>query len=70
MTGRYCTVEPLDVERHAAALYAAVSLDREGRNWTYVPSGPFDAADGCQRVSLSSLTSPLLKAKFIDGFGE
>ena len=42
MSGRYCTVEPLDVEHHAAALYAAVSLDREGRNWTYVTSGPFD----------------------------
>ena len=42
MTGRYCKVEPLDVEHHAEALYAAVSLDREGRNWTYVPSGPFD----------------------------
>lgn len=42
MSGRYCRVESLDVERHAAPLYAAVSLDREGRNWTYVPSGPFD----------------------------
>src|SRR5258708_9593430 len=42
MRGRYCTVEPLNVELHAADLYAAVSLDREGRNWTYVPSGPFD----------------------------
>jgi RimJ/RimL family protein N-acetyltransferase len=44
MRGRYCTVEPINVERHAADLYAAVSLDREGRNWTYVPSGPFDDA--------------------------
>lgn len=42
MCGRYCTVAPLDVQRHAADLYQAVSLDREGRNWTYVPSGPFD----------------------------
>jgi RimJ/RimL family protein N-acetyltransferase len=45
MRGRYCTVEPLDVERHGAELYAAISLDREGRNWTYLPAGPFaDAA--------------------------
>jgi hypothetical protein len=42
MCGRYCRVEPLDMERHAVELHAAVSLDREGRNWTYVPSGPFD----------------------------
>jgi len=41
LRGRICTVEPLDVERHAADLYAAVSLDAEGRNWTYLPSGPF-----------------------------
>jgi len=43
MRGRYCTVEPLEPERHAAELYSAISLDREGRNWTYVPSGPFDS---------------------------
>ena len=28
--------------RHAADLHAANSLDREGRNWTYLPYGPFD----------------------------
>jgi hypothetical protein len=28
------------------------------------------AADGCQRVSLSSLTAPLLKAKFAMAFAE
>ena len=41
MSGRYCTVEVLDVDRHAAELWAAVSVDREGRNWTYSPAGPF-----------------------------
>lgn len=42
MRGRYCSVEPPDPERHAADLYASFSIDREGRNWTYLPSGPFD----------------------------
>jgi RimJ/RimL family protein N-acetyltransferase len=42
MEGRYCTVEPIDPARHAADLHAANSLDREGRNWTYLPHGPFD----------------------------
>ena len=42
LRGRYCAVEPLDAERHAADLWAAMSLDREGRNWTYTPSGPFE----------------------------
>jgi len=39
--GRYCRVEPLEVARHAAGLFAAHSLDREGRMWTYLQSGPF-----------------------------
>jgi RimJ/RimL family protein N-acetyltransferase len=40
--GRFCIVEPVDPARHAVDLYAANSLDREGRNWTYLPYGPFD----------------------------
>jgi RimJ/RimL family protein N-acetyltransferase len=41
MAGRFCRVEPLDPERHGADLYAANSLDREGRNFTYLSGGPF-----------------------------
>jgi RimJ/RimL family protein N-acetyltransferase len=41
MEGAFCTVEPLDPARHAADLHAAYLLDREGRNWTYLPYGPF-----------------------------
>jgi RimJ/RimL family protein N-acetyltransferase len=40
--GRFCHLEPLDPGRHAAALHAANALDEEGRNWTYLPYGPFD----------------------------
>lgn len=39
--GRYCRLEPLDASRHGAELHAANSLDREGRMWTYLFSGPF-----------------------------
>jgi RimJ/RimL family protein N-acetyltransferase len=42
LRGRYCTVEPLDVARHTADLHAANRQDREGRNWTYLPYGPFE----------------------------
>ena len=42
MAGRYCRVEPLDVDRHAASLFAAGRADADGRNWTYLPYGPFD----------------------------
>ena len=41
MEGAFCTVAPLDPARHAAELHAAYLLDTEGRNWTYLPYGPF-----------------------------
>jgi RimJ/RimL family protein N-acetyltransferase len=45
MDGRLARVEPLDVERHAADLFAANAEDRDGRNFTYYPYGPFAALD-------------------------
>jgi RimJ/RimL family protein N-acetyltransferase len=39
--GRFCRVEPLDPDRHAVELFAAISDDAEGRNWTYLPHGPY-----------------------------
>lgn len=41
LDGRFCRLEPLDADRHAAELYAANALDVEGHNWTYLPYGPF-----------------------------
>jgi RimJ/RimL family protein N-acetyltransferase len=45
MEGRFCRIEPLNIERHAAELYAANSEDVEGRMWTYLATGPFDTLD-------------------------
>ncbi len=45
ITGRFCRVEPLDPDRHAADLFAANRDDAEGRNWTYLPYGPFPTLD-------------------------
>ena len=45
MHGRYCRAEPLDPARHAAELHEANSLDRDGRMWTYLFSGPFASLD-------------------------
>jgi len=44
MQGRFCRLEPLEAARHADQLWDAIQLDREGRNWTYLPVGPFDGA--------------------------
>jgi RimJ/RimL family protein N-acetyltransferase len=41
MPGRYCRLEPLDLDRHAQALFEADSADVEGRSWTYLAYGPF-----------------------------
>jgi RimJ/RimL family protein N-acetyltransferase len=43
--GRFCRVEPLDTERHAAELHEANSQDRDGRMWTYLPWGPYAGFD-------------------------
>jgi len=43
LLGRFCRLEPLNAEYHAADLYAANALDVDGRNWTYLPYGPFDS---------------------------
>jgi RimJ/RimL family protein N-acetyltransferase len=40
--GRTCRLEPLDAARHAESLHRANLLDRDGRNWTYLPYGPFE----------------------------
>jgi len=54
MTGRSCRSEPLDPARHGADLWQAVSLDPDGRNWTYLPYGPF-AAERDYRAWLESV---------------
>lgn len=41
LVGRFCRVEPLVVERHAADLYTANTLDPQGQMWTYMGYGPF-----------------------------
>ena len=41
LRGRLCRLEPVDAGAHAADLYRAYGEDREGRNWTYLPYGPF-----------------------------
>ena len=43
--GRFCRVEPLEPARHAVDLFAANHDDAEGRNWTYLPYGPFPSFD-------------------------
>jgi RimJ/RimL family protein N-acetyltransferase len=45
MEGRFCRLEPLNSNIHAASLHAANAVDIEGRMWTYLPYGPFATLD-------------------------
>ena len=39
--GRYCRLEKLDAERHAADLFTALSESPDARDWTYLFAEPF-----------------------------
>jgi len=43
--GQHSMLEPLNPEQHAQALFDAFGQDTDGRNWTYLPYGPFDSFD-------------------------
>ena len=67
LTGRFCSVEPLDVAQHARALFHANSQDREHRMWTYLAYGPFTEFDEYERwlAERAAGTDPLFHA-FVD----
>lgn len=43
MQGRYCRLEPLDIDRHAPDLFEAFSADKTGAIWTYLFTDPFES---------------------------
>jgi RimJ/RimL family protein N-acetyltransferase len=45
MHGRYCELEPLVADLHAAPLYEAYGEYPDESNWTYLPYGPFDSVE-------------------------
>ena len=46
MWGHYCSVTPLDPKAHRNDLFTAFATDQDGRDWLYLPYGPFlDVAD-------------------------
>lgn len=42
LRGAHCELQPLDIGKHSADLFAANMTDREHRIWTYLPYGPFE----------------------------
>ncbi len=46
LQGRTCRLEPMDPDRHAAALYAAFSAEPdEAQQWFFLPYGPFESEE-------------------------
>ena len=41
MVGNYVRLEPFDAKTHGPDLFDAFSKDGDGKNWTYLPYGPF-----------------------------
>ena len=64
MEGRFCRVEPLDLDRHAAQLYDGIVADHENRTWTYLYYGPFDREEDfqCWLAEAAASTDPLFFA--------
>jgi RimJ/RimL family protein N-acetyltransferase len=56
LEGRYCRLESLTPDAHAADLHAANTLDSDGRMWTYLSCGPFENA-GTYRKWLDGVCS-------------
>ena len=56
--GRFCRIEALDPDRHAADLFAEFSDDPDGRAWTYMAVGPF-----ASEADLRSWMEPAAKAE-------
>lgn len=57
IVGRFCRIEMLDPAAHAADLFEGNRLDVEGRNWTYLPYGPFSRLDD-YRIWLEGIAKP------------
>ncbi|MGU7770568.1 GNAT family N-acetyltransferase [Burkholderia sp. MR1-5-21] len=58
LDGRYCRLEPLDADRHAADLYAAYAQAVDGRDWTYLAHGPYTDEASYREYARGAATSP------------
>jgi len=41
LVGKYCYLEPLNIQKHSKNLYENFSKDKENKIWAYLPYGPF-----------------------------
>ena len=41
LVGKYCFLEPVNIQRHSKDLFNNFALDKKGIDWIYMPFGPF-----------------------------
>ena len=41
LIGKYCFLEPVNIQRHSKDLFNNFALDKKGIDWIYMPFGPF-----------------------------
>jgi RimJ/RimL family protein N-acetyltransferase len=72
LAGRYCRLERVDVERHAAELYDAYCDAPDWSDWTYLLAGPFDTFDAYRTylAAAAKLTDPMHYAVIDLGSGK
>ena len=58
MRGERAWLQPLDAERHGAALFRAWAADRDGGIFTYMPYGPFDSVSEVRAWAESAQREP------------
>src|SRR6185312_1773969 len=45
LIGKYCIIEPINIDKHAQTLFDVLQKDNLGESWTYLPYGPFATYD-------------------------
>lgn len=58
LIGRFCQLEPLDIEKHSNALHEAFWLENSGASWTYLPYGPFETLEALQTWMKKIIAEP------------
>jgi RimJ/RimL family protein N-acetyltransferase len=61
LEGRYCRLVPVDADQHLHDLADAYSTAADGRDWTYMATGPFNTLDAYRAhfQKLASTSDPL-----------
>lgn len=57
MKGHYCTLEPINIEKHRINLFASLSQDNQRQSWTYLPYGPFDTCEQFQACLIDTASA-------------